>query len=89
MMIIRMMLIHLIIGWLRCQQASHNSGRRRFEASSFNQEMSPERERGCNPSSRQSRIPEEAEKFVQGNLKTFGQKIFKVQCQSNIFWNLK
>ena len=50
MMIIRMMLIHLIIGWLRCQQASHNSGRRRFEASSFNQEMSPEREReGATP----------------------------------------
>ena len=35
MMIIRKMLIHLIIGWLRCQEASDNSGRRRFEAVSI------------------------------------------------------
>ena len=39
------MVIHLIIGWLRWQQASHNSGRRRFEAE-FQSRNVAERERG-------------------------------------------
>lgn len=38
----QMMMIHLIIGWFRGEEASHNSGRHRSEG--FNQEMPPQRE---------------------------------------------
>ena len=76
MMIIRKMLIHLIIGWLRCQEASDNSGRRCFEAVSIKKW-----ERDATPP------PLPPIKSIRGNLRHLCEEIWKLLSRKYLKFN--